>query len=179
MSQDDLEIAVGEDKIDIGIAFSRQSIDENESTDIENYILFEEPLSLAVGNKHPHFSSEEMSVLNFGNESLALLNTNFALRRHINQYCVSYQVEPQISVETNSLSVIIEMVLLGKLATILPETVIRKNPHLHSISLIPKMPHKTVSLIWHKGRYKSPSCRAFIEIASDVSARMLQGELVD
>ena len=178
MSQDALELAVGEDKIDIGIAFSRPSLEEIETTDIENYILFEEPLSLAVGEKHPRYNSGEMNVLDFGNESLALLNKNFALRTHIDRYCQSYQVEPHISVETNSLSVILEMVELGKLATILPETLIRKQPNLYSIALIPKLPHKTVSLIWHKGRYKSPSSRAFIEIASDISARMLQGEIV-
>ena len=47
MSQDDLEIAVGEDKIDIGIAFTRPSLEEDESTDIENYILFEESFDKA------------------------------------------------------------------------------------------------------------------------------------
>ncbi len=176
MSQDDLEIAVGEDKIDIGIAFTRPSLEEDESTDIENYILFEESLCLAVGKNHPRHNSGEMSALDFGNESLALLNSNFALRRHIDRYCQTYQIEPRISVETNSLSVIIEMVQLGKLATLLPETIIRKNTNLYSIVLIPEIPHKTVSLIWHKGRYKSPSSRAFIEIASDITARMLQNE---
>ena len=176
MSQDSLELAVGEDKIDIGIAFSRASLDENDTADIENYILFEEPLSVAVGKHHPRHKVGEMSALEFGSESLALLNKKFALRNHIDRYCQTYQIEPRSSVETNSLSVIIEMVRLGKLATILPETIIRNHPDLYSISLIPELPHKTVSLIWHKGRYKSPACRAFIEIASDITARMLQGE---
>ena len=174
MPQNDLEIAVGEDRIDIGIAFSRPTLDEEEtSNDIETYTLFEESLYIAIGDKHPLKSAMQLSLLEFAQESLALLNTNFALRQHVDQYCATNQVEPHISVETNSVSVIIEMIELGTLATVLPDTIIRNNPKLHSISILPELPNHTVSLIWHKGRYKSPSCRAFIELASDISARML------
>ncbi len=176
MAQDDLEIAVGEDKIDIGIAFSKPTTDENTSNDIEIYTLFEESLYLATGNNHPRHSAGEMSTSEFGSESLALLNTHFALRQHIDRYCNDYHIEPRISVETNSLSVIIEVIKYGSLSTILPQTIINNHNDIHAIALIPELPHHAVSLIWHKGRYKSPSCRAFIEMASDLSARMLQGE---
>lgn len=176
MSQDDLEMAVGEDRIDIGIAFSRPTPEETTSNDIETYTLFEESLFLATGINHPKKDRGEMSAMEFGTESLALLNSNFALRRHVDQFCSTYQIEPHISIETNSLSVIIEIIILGNLATVLPNTIIQSHPKLHPIALIPELPHHTVSLIWHKGRYKSPSTRAFIELASDLSARMLQGD---
>ena len=179
MSQDDLEIAVGEDKIDIGIAFSRSTFDEDEASDIESYTLFEEPLKLVVGNKHPLCNIRQMSVESFENESLALLNNDFALRSHIDRYCTAHQISPRISIEMNSLNVIIEIVQLGTLATVLPETIVHKIPNLHAINLRPEIPHKTVSLLWHKGRYKSPSTREFIEIASDVTARMLQENAVN
>ena len=175
MPQDDIEVAVGEDRIDIGIAFSRPTSAEEQSNDIETYTLFEESLYLAIGKSHPNAASHQnMSARQFGQESLALLNTNFALRQHVDAYCNEHQIAPRISVETNSLSVIIEMIQLGSLATVLPSTIIRNQPELRSIEIFPKLPHNTVSLIWHKGRYKSPSCRAFFELASDLSARMLQ-----
>ena len=179
MPQDDIEIAVGEDRIDIGIAFSRPTSAEEQSCDIETYTLFEESLFLAIGTNHPNAASQQkMSALLFGQESLALLNTNFALRHHVDAYCNEHQIAPRISVETNSLSVIIEMIQLGSLATVLPSTIIRNQSDLRSIEIFPELPHHTVSLIWHKGRYKSPSCRAFFELASDLSARMLQEEFI-
>ena len=175
MPQDDIQVAVAEGGINIGIAFCEPFSDEARSGEIETYTLFEETLHIAVGNSHPRVKQpNEMSAQEFERESLVLLNTDFALRQHIDQYCLDHEISPNIAVETNSLSVIIELIQLGPHATVLPNTIIRSQDGLSAISLIPELPHHTVSLIWHKGGYRSPACLAFLELASDWAARLPQ-----
>ena len=178
MPQDDIEQSITEDRIDVGIAFSKPFSTDSDFSDIETFTLFEETLYFAIGNSHPRSKQRmRMNVMEIGNESLVLLNPHFALRRHFDQYCLEHSISPKISIETNSLSVIIEMLKLGSLATVLPNTIVRMQSGLHAIEITPELHHHTVSLIWHKTSYKSPACLAFLELASDWSARMLQNSL--
>lgn len=174
MPQNDIEAAVAEDRIDIGIAFSEPLSAETLSSEIETEMLFKEMFCLAIGNVHPRAGQQErMSAQEFGQESLVLLNTDFALRRYIDQYCREHGIAPRIAMETDSLSVIIEMIQAGTLATVLPNTIIRTQYGLYSIPLSPEMPHKAIIVICRKGGYKSPACLAFTALASDWSARRL------
>ena len=175
MPQDDIEPAIAEARIDIGIAFSKPSNSEEASTNTETFTLFEEALYLAIGDAHPRAQQKKrITVQDFGKESLVQLNSDFALRHHIDRYCHDYGIEPRNVIETNSLTVIIEMVELGSLATVLPSTIINTQRGLHPIEVVPELPHHTVSMVWHKSGYKSPACLAFIELASDWSSAMLQ-----
>lgn len=174
MPQDDIESAISEARIDIGITFSKPTGPEDLSGPTETFTLFEEALYLAVGKDHPLVNRKRrMSLQEFAKESLVQLNSDFALRHHIDRYCHDHSIEPHIAIETNSLTVIIEMVELGMLATVLPNTIINTQPGLNPIEVVPELPHHTVSLVWNKGGYKSPACTAFLELASDWSSRML------
>ena len=54
MSQSDMEVAVAEDRIDLGVAFTNTLLsNEVRSSEIEMHILFIEMLHLAVGKDHP------------------------------------------------------------------------------------------------------------------------------
>lgn len=175
MPQDDIEAAVAEDRIDVGIVFSGPLLAEAPPGEIETKMLFKETLCLAIGNAHPRAGQRErMSAQEFGQEPLVLLNADFALRHHIDRYCHEHGIAPRIAMETDSLSVIIEMIQVGPLATVLPNTIIRTQCGLYSILLSPEMPHKTITVICRKGSYKSPACLAFIALASDWSANRLE-----
>ncbi len=176
MPQDDIEPAISEARIDIGITFSKPPHSEENSSHTETFTLFEEALYLAVGETHPRRiqKRKRMSAQDFGKESLVQLNTDFALRHHIDRYCHDCGIEPRNVIETNSLTVIIEMVELGSLATVLPSTIINTQDGLYPIAVVPELPHHTVSMIWHKSGYKSPACLAFLELASAWSSDMLQ-----
>ena len=175
MPQDDIEPAIAEARIDIGIAFSKPSNSEEASSNTETFTLFEEALYLAIGDAHPRAQQKKrINVQDFGKESLVQLNSDFALRHHIDRYCHDYGIEPRNVIETNSLTVIIEMVELGSLATVLPSTIINTQRGLHPIEIVPELPHHTVSMVWHKSGYKSPACLAFLKLASDWSSAMLQ-----
>jgi len=172
MPQDDIEVAVAENRIDVGIAFTKPLSTEARLIGIETRMLFEETLCLAVGNSHPRAGQNEpIQSRDFARESLALLNTDFALRRHIDRYALGLGIEPRIAIETNSLSVIIELIQAGPLATVLPSTIVRTQCGMYSIALEPELPHKAITVIFRKGGYKSAACLAFIDMAADWAAR--------
>lgn len=168
MPADDIEVAVAEDRIDIGIVFSKPMSTTPQSGDIEINMLFEEVFCLAIGNAHPRAGQKErISAQEFGKESLVLLNPDFALRRNIDQYCLEHGILPHIAIETDSLSVIIEMIQVGSLATVLPKSIIRTQCGLYSIVLAPTLPNKAITMIYRKGGYMSPACVAFAKLASE------------
>ena len=175
MPADDIEVAVAEDRIDVGIAFSRRVSSEARASGIETRMLFEESLCLAVGNAHPRAGQKErVSAKEFEKESLVLLNSDFALRRIVDQYSSKNNISPRIAIETDSLSVIIELIQAGPLATILPKSIIRTQCGLYPIVLAPVFPNKEITLISRKGGYKSPACETFIGLATEWSKRRLE-----
>ena len=168
MSQDHIEAGVAENNIDVGIAFTHMPSSEIWSSKIEMHTLFMEPLSLAVGNSHPLAGQQtplNMDVLE--REPMVLLNPEFALRRHFDLYCLEHGITPRIVIETNSLSMIVQSVSLGRLVTVLPTTIACTQSGLYAVPLLPELPHHTIALICSKGAYKSPACRAFGNLASE------------
>lgn len=175
MPQKSIETALNDSKIDIGIVFSKPFSTTIQPENIEANTLFEEKLNVAVGYAHPLVGKQnQISANGLGQESLVLLNSNFELRDHIDQYCHEHAIMPHIAIETDSLSVIIEMVRLGKFATVLPISIIENHNGLYPIEINPKLPRKAITLISQKGIYKSPSCLAFAKLASTWSSQRLQ-----
>lgn len=77
---------------------------------------------------------------------------------------------PRIAIESNSVSAIIEIVRLGRHVTILPSSIARAQPGLTPVTLSPGLPKHSVTLISHRGAYKSQACRAFGNLAADFAA---------
>lgn len=172
MPQDAIESAVAEDHIDVGIAFSRAPALQARSNDIDMELLFEEYLCFTVGNSHPRAGQKHpITVQELHEESMILLNPQFALRQHIDDYCAEHEIAPRIAIETDSLSVLIEMIQVGALATILPNTIVRSQCGMYSIPISPEVPRKTISVISRNSVYKSPACLAFTALASEWATR--------
>lgn len=165
MPQDVIESSVSEDRIDIGIAFTNTLSNEARSTDIDTHTLFIESLNLAVSESHPSADLEAITGETLEQLPLVLLNTDFALRRHIDLYCFEHNITPNIVMEANSLSVIIEVLRMGRLATILPNTIACMQNGIRTVVMVPQLPHHTITMICRKGAYKSPACIAFSSLA--------------
>lgn len=170
MSQDDIEAGVTEDHIDVGIVFTDVLASEMRSVDIEEHTLFVESIDLAIGQDHPLARQQTpLAGTHLERQSLILLNTNFALRRHFDLYCLEYGINPRIAIETNSLNMIVQTVGLGHLATVLPRSIAATQPGLQWLPLLPELPSHTIALISHRGAYKSAACVAFEELAAEWS----------
>lgn len=182
LSQNDIESALMDAKIDVGIAFSTPSIaDKWPASSLATLTLFEDALCLAVGNRHRLANrNAAISVARLAEVSLVLLNGDFALRRHLDEYCKMNAIEPRIAMETNAVNVIVEMVRLGQLSTVLPATLIKTCPGLHAIPATPQLPSHKVSLIWNESGFMSAASRAFIDLATEWSmSRMTEPEAAE
>ena len=168
MSQDLIESAVGENTMDVGVvAFTHAGPTEAWSSRIECQTLFMEPLSLVVGASHPlagRLASLSPSV--FEQEPMALLNRQFALRRHFELYALEQAIAPRVLVESNSLGMILQAVGQGRLVTVLPSLIAATQPRLASLPVAPELPHYTIALVSAKGSYRSPACQAFVQMAA-------------
>ncbi len=167
MSQEYLEQSVVENTIDIGIAFTKPDGNGYPTSDYESLIMFQEFLFLAVGNEHPlcRHTADPAACTEISLD-MALLNRDFALRQHIDDHCRKHSLALNIAVETNSLSVIMELAKSSRLITILPRTIIDRHPRLHSFQLETELPQHAVSLIWSDRSNLNPASTAFIDIAS-------------
>jgi LysR family transcriptional regulator, cyn operon transcriptional activator len=162
-TQDRIEALLGEDALDIGIAFSGAH-----AADVESQAWFAEPLAMVVGESHRLAGSDAAaSVKDLERESMVLLSRDFATRRHIDAYCLQHNITPPVSIEANSISAIIEIVRRSKLATVLPEAIAREQPGLHAVALRPAMPRRTAALLQRKGAYRTAATRAFVELAAN------------
>ncbi|MGO9544963.1 MAG: transcriptional regulator CynR [Rhodomicrobium sp.] len=171
MPQNSIEAALAEDRIDIGIVFGGIQFEESNATDINSQALFVEKLNFVVGKEHRRAGQQqELTAQELGQEPLVLFNTDYALRRHIDFYCTEHGLTPPVAIQASSLSAIIEVVRLGRFATILPATIVCAQHGLHAIALSPELPPHTITMICRKGAYKSPACLAFAELAAEWSS---------
>lgn len=168
MSQDEIEAGVIRDDIDVRIAFSNTLLNDARSNDIESHVLCIESLNLAVGEGHPLAGRKApLSGEELGRETMVLLNTHFALRRHFDLYCLEHGISPRIAIESNSVSVIVEILRLGRHVTVLPNTIALAQPGLYPVLVEPQLPNHSITLISRKGAYKSQACRAFGNMAAE------------
>ncbi|MFA7945096.1 transcriptional regulator CynR [Pseudomonas brenneri] len=162
MTQDRLEHALTEDLLDIGLGFTGEHM-----PDIACQALFVEALSLVASASHPTLSRKQwLKLADFQQQPLVLLNAGFATRRYIDDYCRTLAIKPQIAMEANSISAVIEIIRHTHLATILPREVAQTQQGLHAVQLRPALAQRTVALLSRKGAYRSAACGAFVELAS-------------
>ncbi len=166
MPADEIELAVVENRIDFGIVFRKPM--SSRSSDIDAHTLFKESFCLAIGNSHPRTGQRErMSAQELGRESLVLLNSNFAFRQQIERYFSDQAITPKVAIESDSLSVIIQLIQTGPLATILPKSIAYTQSGVNLIVLAPSIPHQEITVICRKDGYKSPACQAFSKLMSE------------
>ena len=154
LTQDRMETALTQDLLDIGIGFTGEHL-----PDIACEGLFVEALSVVVSASHPERHNQQWLA-----QPMVLLNPGFATRRYIDEYCRGQGIKPQVAMEANSISAIIEIVRNTRLATILPSAIAHAQTGLRAVVINPPLPQRTVALLSRKGGYRSAACRAFVEL---------------
>lgn len=162
MTQDRLEAALAEDRLDLGIAFAGEHL-----ADIHSQPLFTETLSLMVGLHYPQQGQQPLSASALARHSLVLLSADFATRQHIDLYCRQQGIAPRIAIEANSVSGIVEIVRRGPLATLLPSAIAREQPGLRALALQSPPAPRSVVLLERRGAYRSAACQAFRQMLLD------------
>jgi LysR family cyn operon transcriptional activator len=160
MSLDTIAAAVAADEVELGIAFHVER-----SADVECQPLFAEKLSVVVGAQHP-WAGQQISIGSheLASSRLALLSADFATRTHVDSYLHAQGITPQIAIEANTISALIEVVRRSNLITILPEEIGKRDPDLVNLGITPDIPHRTVTIVRRSGGYQSAAAVAFAKM---------------
>jgi LysR family cyn operon transcriptional activator len=163
LSQERMEELLLADRLDVGIAF-----DEVQAQDIEASPLLVETLALVVNDRHPLAKAQSVGLQALSAQSLILLSTEFATREQIDRFCQQHGIHPQVRMEANAISAVIEIVRRTGLSTLLPATIALAHEDLVALTLDPVRLQRTAVLMQRKGGYQSAAARAFIELAKAV-----------
>lgn len=159
LAQAELEAALVEDRIDVGLAFSDVDSDEIEVERVQD-----DELCLIVGKQHPMYRRDKVRVPQLKHADLALLSHAFITRAPIDRYFRTNNVRPRIAIEANSADSIIAIVRGAPIATVMPSATARQLPGLKAIPLVPSAGIWTLSVLQRKGAYRSAASKGLIAI---------------
>ena len=160
MSQEQMEKQLLDDEFDVGIAFA-----EVHSAEIETQTLLVETLALVVNKDHPLARHQVIDLQTLSEQSLVLLSHEFITRGQIEHYCHQHSIKPQVLMEANSLSAVLEIVNHTQLTTLLPSNIVSNRDELIAIALAPSLLQRTAALLQRKGAYQNAATKAFIHLA--------------
>lgn len=161
-SMTDIETGLADDSLDIAIAF-----DQVRNPDIEAIPAFTETLGLMVGRDHPLYDCQvPLTAQQLAGLEFALLTPDFVTRTCIDEYFAQVQITPNVVIEVNSVSTLLEVMTHTKVATILPEPIATEDRALRKIALVDKGPQRGAALLRRKNNYHSAASRAFVDLMS-------------
>ncbi|WP_245005140.1 transcriptional regulator CynR [Paraburkholderia sacchari] len=164
MSLDAVESALLDDQVDLAFGFV-----DVRSEEIEAEPLFPEQLMLVVGKTHSlAWQRTPITLDQFAKIPLALLTTSFVSRFYVDSYFQSFDMQPTVALQANSISAVLKIVSRGKIATILPSTIEFGYRDLQYVSLDPAFPVRTTALLRAKRAYRSKAATAFTATVLDM-----------
>jgi LysR family cyn operon transcriptional activator len=167
-AQEEIEPALRDDALDLGIGFG-----DLPSDDIETTKLHVERLALIMRADQSPARKTVISAAEIANMPLALLDPSFSTRRVVDRYFQGEGLRPCIAVEANSIPALIDLVRSTDLVTILPEDV--RGAGLSTLKIDPAFEPRRAALLRRRNAYCSAAARAFIATTREVSAEFAEG----
>ena len=153
------------DELDVGIAFAPVH-----SPELEAIPLLTESLALVVAQHHPLAVHEQVALSRLHDEKLVLLSAEFATREQIDHYCEKAGLHPQVVIEANSISAVLELIRRTSLSTLLPAAIATQHDGLKAISLAPPLLERTAVLLRRKNSWQTAAAKAFLHMALEECA---------
>ncbi|QKJ86854.1 HTH-type transcriptional regulator CynR [Paramixta manurensis] len=160
ISQEKIEELLINDELDVGIAF-----DGGNAPDIASRRLLTEKLALVVAHHHPLAQQRHVTLDDLNNEKLILLRTGFATREQIDRSFRQAGLRPQVQMEINAISVVLDVIRRRPLSTLLPAAIVTQHLDLVAIPVEGWQLERTAVLMQRKGGWQTAATKAFIEVA--------------
>ena len=96
-----------------------------------------------MAQHHPLAVHEQVALSRLHDEKLVLLSAEFATREQIDHYCEKAGLHPQVVIEANSISAVLELIRRTSLSTLLPAAIATQHDGLKAISLAPPLLERT------------------------------------
>ncbi|HHZ6257124.1 TPA: LysR substrate-binding domain-containing protein, partial [Escherichia coli] len=97
-------------------------------------------------------------------------SAEFATREQIDHYCEKARLHPQVVIEANSISAVLELIRRTSLSTLLPAAIATQHDGLKAISLAPPLLERTAVLLRRKNSWQTAAAKAFLHMALDKCA---------
>ena len=151
--------AVVEGELDLAIV-ALPIVDEH----LEAEPLLTEALLLTVPPKHPLARRRRVTVADLVGERFILLGEMHCLGEQVLNFCRAHECQPQIACRSAQIGTIQSLIALGQGISLLPE-VARSSDRSHKLvyrELAQDEPRRTLAVVWHKHRYRSPLAEHFL-----------------
>jgi LysR family cyn operon transcriptional activator len=142
------------------------------SEDTEHIVaerLFDEPLVLVVGAKHPCASTRSLPMRELARLPLMLLTPEFGARQFVDRFFADAGLRPRIALETNAIEPILSTVRQSKLATVLSAGAVTDTKELRVIALSDPTPKRTVAILWRRNGHRSAAAQRMAEMIKAAS----------
>lgn len=160
--QEDIHQGLVNGDIDLGIGFHMTS-GPAQNTGIKEIILCNPKTTWLVGKKNLNYGrTEPLTPNDLQGATVVLLSRGFALRRHIDSYCTVNRIGLKVSMEVNSIAMLVEAVASGGLGTFCFEAFGDHDRGIFSVPLEPEIPPQQVVALRKGDGYESMACRAFL-----------------
>jgi LysR family hydrogen peroxide-inducible transcriptional activator len=127
--------------------------------------LFREELLLALPPGHRLTKKRRITLEDVGGEPFILLDEIHCLGEHIVRFCTQNDCHPLVQCRSAQLLTVQELVALGQGVSLIPAMAcdVDRGKRCRYRSLAGNKPARTLAMIWHKLRYRSPLVLQFIE----------------
>jgi len=132
-----------------------------------------EQLFMVSNPDNPLAQRKEVSLRDLAGQSLFLAKFDCGYRMVFEQLLTEANVKPQTVLEFNSVEMLKACLKTNHGVTLIPEIAVRAEIDRGELSVLPwgEEPLETaVLMIWHKGKWLSPSLQAFINISKELIA---------
>ncbi|MDB5765002.1 MAG: transcriptional regulator, LysR family [Herminiimonas sp.] len=153
----EIEKRVLDGELHFGVAYTSPGADQ-----LKVEPLFNDPLALLVGDRHPLAGCREIACNELNEHGLILLTPEYNTRKLVDATLAVNGIDPRIVMEMNAIEPILATVRHSTLATILSARLVHEMPGLHQIPLTPTVTH-TVAIFTRHNSYLSAAARAFID----------------
>ncbi len=132
--------------------------------------MFEEPLLLVVGRKHPLASKRKFTAQDLRDETFIMMGRGSTLTEQVQEFCGEHDFEPSIGHRCAQVSTLKSLVALGLGIAILPQIAHHPNDHDRLIyrKIVGRSPVREIGMVRHLQRYQSQGTRQFLKILRDV-----------
>ena len=119
--------------------------------------------------KHPLANAKSITVADLKEDSFAIFNQDFILNRQIMSACHAAGFRPKIALLSSQWDFMVELVSRNRAVSILPKPVLDKHPdpNVVCVPLMDSMKYWDIVLAWNKQKYKSKSCRLFLDYVKE------------
>lgn len=140
-----------------------------EEPGLEYLPLFEDEFLLAVSSDHPLSQKQQVTLVDFANEELLLLDEGHCLRAQALDVCRLANTDEQQDFRATSLETLRQMVASGVGVTLMPELAKRAGDGITYLPFAHTAPKRTIALTWRKTSARMPCFAKLAEVMKGVA----------